>query len=252
MRLTVLGSGTGWFRVDRSSPSYLLSIGDFHILLDLGPGSLRQLIKLGLTLNDVSCIFISHFHPDHTTDLIPFFFATRYNLGFTRSEKVYLVAHESFVSFYDGLKSAFGSWIEPKEGLIEYVLIPDRDFFEVELRGLKLRTAKVNHNPESLALRVEHQGKSLIYSGDTGYSENLIKLAQGGDLLVVECANGKDVYVPHHLGPEDVARIAELSRVKRVLISHLYPHSEPVPVELIKKEYSGEVFVAEDFMTLEI
>jgi ribonuclease BN (tRNA processing enzyme) len=251
MRLTVLGSGTGWFRVERSAPSYLLSLDEFHFLLDLGPGSLRQLLRLGFTLNDISGIFISHFHPDHVTDLIPFLFATRYNLGYTRLEKVFLIAHESFARFHEGLKAAFGSWVEPKEGLIEYFLVPDTDFYEFELKGFRLKTAKVNHNPESLALRVEFKGKSLIYSGDTGYTESIIKLAEGGDLLILECANGDGVYVPQHLGPEDVARIAMLSKVKRVLISHLYPHSEPVPVEVIKKHYSGEVILAEDLIVID-
>lgn len=58
--------------------------------------------------------------------------------------------------------------------------------------------------------------------------------------------------MPQHLGPEDVARIAMLSKVKRVLISHLYPHSEPVPVEVIKKHYSGDVIIAEDLMVIEV
>ncbi|MFN3921544.1 MAG: MBL fold metallo-hydrolase, partial [Caldimicrobium sp.] len=78
MRLTVLGSGTGWITLERSSPAYLVSHENFHLLLDFGPGTLRQILRVGLTFNDISAIFISHFHPDHFSDLIPFLFATRY------------------------------------------------------------------------------------------------------------------------------------------------------------------------------
>ncbi len=253
MILTVLGSGTGWFRKNRCAPGYLVSFAEKHFLLDLGPGTLRQILKLNLNLNDISALFISHFHPDHVSDLIPYFFATRYNFGFQREEKVYLIAHERFRSFHEGLKQAFGSWVEPKEGVFEYVLIPNKcHFFSVEILGLKIKTIPVVHNPESLALRIDYQGKSLIYSGDTGYSEDLCELAFGGDLLIIECANGGEIRVPQHLGPEEVLQIAVKSKVKRVLISHLYPHSEPLPLDFFRKNFSGEIIVAKDLIRIEI
>jgi len=252
MRLTVLGSGTGWFTSERCAPGYLVSQEDFHLLLDLGPGTLRQLLKLNLTLNEVSALFISHFHPDHVTDLIPFLFATRYNLGYFRKEKVKLIAHQKFSEFYEGLKKAFGHWVEPQEGLLYWQLIENEGLFSFQIGPFKAQTIKVNHNPESLALRLEFMGKSLIYSGDTGFCEELIELAQEGDLLVLECANSREYKVPIHLGPEEISLICEKARPKKLLLSHFYPHSEEVNLAIIQERFQGEIILGRDLLTLEL
>lgn len=252
MKLTVLGSGTGWLTLSRRAPCYLVSIGNFHLLLDLGPGSLYQLLKTGLRLEDISAIFISHFHPDHITDIIPFFFASRYHLGYQRKDPVYLIAHESFKNFYQGLLEAFGDWIKPPENLLHLILIPTLDLYSLKLKQFKFITAGVNHNPESLAIRLEYQGKSLIYSGDTGWSENLVELANRGDLVILECSNSKDYSVPIHLGPEEIKELAIKANPKKILLSHFYPHSENPEIDSLRVSFQGEIIIAEDLQTIEI
>ncbi len=252
MRLTILGSGTGWITKERSSPAYLLSKDFFHLLLDIGPSTLKQLYKLGFSLNDIAGIFISHFHPDHISDLIPFLFATRYKLGYNRKEGFILIAHKNFAEFYENLKTAFKQWICPPEDLFQIFLIEKEDFYEFNLGPFKAKTVKVFHNPESLAIRLETAEKSIVYSGDTGFSEKLIELAKGSDFLILECANSLDFSVEIHLGPQDIAQIAGLAKPKRLLLSHFYPHSENPPLEMIQKYYEGEIILARDFLTLEI
>jgi ribonuclease BN (tRNA processing enzyme) len=252
VRLTVLGSGTGWIDLKRSSPGYLLSLENFHLLLDIGPGSLRQLLKTGLSLKDISALFVSHFHPDHIADLIPFFFATRYNLGYTRKEPFTLYTHKNFTQLYEGLKQAFGHWVCPPEGLLELYLVDREEFTDFEIGPFKARTVGVRHNPESLAIRLEFSGKSLIYSGDTGFSDELIELSRGGDLLILECANPTGVSGDFHLSPEEIAEISAKANPKKLLLSHFYPHSERVPLEIIKERFSGKVILARDLLTLEI
>lgn len=251
MRLTVLGSGTGWITSERGAPSYLLSQGDFHLLLDLGPGTIKQLLKIGLTLNDISAIFISHFHPDHVTDLIPFLFAMRYQLGYIRKEKVHLYVHKNFSLFYEGLQKAFGHWVSPPEVLLEIHLIEEEGLYSFSIGPFQAKTIKVKHNPESLAIRLELDNKSIIYSGDTGFCEEIITLSQGGDLLLLECANSEVLSVPHHLGPEEISIICERANPKRVLLSHFYPHSEEVNLKIIKKKFQGEIILAKDFLSIE-
>jgi ribonuclease BN (tRNA processing enzyme) len=250
MKLTVLGSGTGWIRLERNSPGYLLEVDNFCLLLDIGPGVLKQILRIGKTLEDISAIFISHFHPDHITDLIPFFFATRYNLGYKRVTPFDLYAEESFSQFYDLLKQAFKGWIEPPEGLLNIHLLPKVKNYKFSIGPFKTFTSPVRHNFESLAIRLEHKNKSLVYSGDTGYCEELIELAKNADLLVIECANSKDLYVEHHLSPEDIALISERAKVKRIVLSHFYPHSEKVDLNVIKERFKGEIILAEDFMEI--
>ena len=78
MKVTILGSGTSVPLADRASPSVAIFIDSRFILMDIGPGAIRQLAIAGLEYQDIDYILISHFHPDHTADLIHFFFATRY------------------------------------------------------------------------------------------------------------------------------------------------------------------------------
>jgi ribonuclease BN (tRNA processing enzyme) len=77
MELIHLGSGTGIPLNYRGSPSLLLMIDSDPVVFDMGPGSLRQLAKAGINFERIGLIFITHFHPDHTADLIHFLFATR-------------------------------------------------------------------------------------------------------------------------------------------------------------------------------
>lgn len=252
MRVTVLGSGTGWLRIERRAPAYLVTYGDFHILLDIGPGTLYQLLNTGLSLNDISAIFISHFHPDHVTDLIPFFFATRYQLGYTPQTQVFVIAHKKFQEFHEALKGAFGQWVSPPEHLFRFILLPGDSLQSFDLGPFRVKTLGVNHNEESLAIRLELGEKSLIYSGDTGLCNEIIELARGGDLLILECANSQEYKSPFHLGPEDIAEIALKAKPKRILLSHFYPHSESPPIELIQKVYDGEIILAKDFQIIEI
>jgi ribonuclease BN (tRNA processing enzyme) len=252
VRLTVLGSGTGWITLKRSSPGYLVSADNFHLLLDIGPGTLRQLLKTGLRIDEISALFITHFHPDHVSDLIPFFFATRYNLGYTRTEPFTLYGHQSFTNLYEGLKQAFGHWVCPPEGLLNLYLIEKESVTDFEIGPFQARSVGVKHNPESLAIRLEFSGKSLIYSGDTGFSEKLIELAKGGDLLILECANPLGASKGFHLAPDEIAEISSRAKPKKLLLSHFYPHSEDVPLEIIQKKFSGEIILARDLLTLEL
>ncbi|MCS7149585.1 MAG: MBL fold metallo-hydrolase [Caldimicrobium sp.] len=252
MKLTVLGSGTGWLSLRRRAPGYLVSLKNFHMVLDLGPGTLYQILKIGISLEDISAIFLSHFHPDHVTDIIPFFFATRYNLGYQRRDPIYLVAHRNFHDFYNGLKGAFGQWVSPPEDLLSLRPVPTSDFYSIELSPFKVTTVGVNHNPESLAIKLEYNRKSLVYSGDTGWCEALIELARGVDLLIVECSNSKESSVSAHLGPDEIAEIAKRANPKRILISHFYPHSEHPDISKWRFEYRGEIILAEDLISVSL
>lgn len=252
MKLIILGSGTGWIRLERNSPGYLVEVDDFCLLLDFGPGILKQILKIGKKLEDISAIFISHFHPDHVTDLIPFLFATKYSLGYKRVLPVSLYASEDFTHFYNSLKLAFREWIEPPKGLLNINLLPKLKNYQFFIGPFKACSSPVKHNLESLAIRLEYQGKSLVYSGDTGYCEELIELSEKADLLIIECSNSDELYVEHHLSPKDIALISERAKVKQIVLSHFYPHSEKVDLNLIKNIFKGEIILAKDFIEVEI
>jgi ribonuclease BN (tRNA processing enzyme) len=251
MELIVIGSGTGVPSLRRGSPALALTAAGRLLVLDLGAGALRSMLRLGLNFSAIDVLALSHLHPDHVGDLIPFLFATRYSLGYTRREPFRLLAARGFARFHDLLKEAFSGWVEPPPGLMEIrELAPDGPD-EVREEGLLIKSAPTNHTQGSLAYRVEAEGRSLVYSGDTDFSDSLVNLARGADLLVVEAAN--PFKVPGHLTPAEAGRLAAQAGVARVLLTHFYPPCDEVDVvALAAREFSGEVLRAEDGLSLTV
>ncbi len=251
MELIVIGSGTGVPSLRRSSPAYAVKAAGKLVLLDLGSGALRSMLKYGLDFNQVDIIALSHFHPDHVGDLAPFLFATRYSLGYTRQEPFDLLAARGFQTFYDNLRRAFGSWVEAPPGLLRLRELNPDGPDETTFPGLVIKSAPVNHIEGSLAFRLESRGAALVYSGDTDVSDSLVELAKGADLLVLEAAN--PFKVPGHLTPREAGRLAARAGVQRLLLTHFYPPCDEVDVvALAGEEYAGEIIRAEDGLRVEI
>jgi ribonuclease BN (tRNA processing enzyme) len=245
MELIVIGSGTGVPSRRRGSPCLAVKAAGRLLVLDLGSGSLRSLLEHGLDFSAIDILALTHLHPDHVGDLIPFLFATRYALGYTRQEPFQLLAARGFARFHDLLKEAFAGWVEPPQGLMALrELAPDGPD-EVRLEGLVIKSAPTHHTEGSLAFRVEAEDRSLVYSGDTDESDSLVDLARGADLLVLEAAN--PFKVPGHLTPPEAGRLAARAGVARLLLTHFYPPCDAVDVvALAAREFSGEVLRAED------
>ena len=251
MELTVIGSGTGVPSLRRGSPCLALQAAGRLLVLDLGSGSLRALLRFGHNFSDIDVLALTHLHPDHVGDLIPFLFATRYSLGYTRREPFRVLAARGFARFHQRLLEAFSGWVEPPPGLMDLrELAPDGPD-EVAEEGLVIKSAPTNHTEGSLAYRVEAEGRSLVYSGDTDESDTLVDLARGVDLLVLEAAN--PFKVPGHLTPAEAGRLAAKAGVGRVLLTHFYPPCDAVDVvALAAQEFSGEVLRAEDGLSLTV
>jgi len=249
MELTVVGSGTGVPSLRRGSPGYGVRAGGRLVFLDLGPGVLRAMLRYGLNFSEIDVLALTHLHPDHVGDLVPFLFATRYSLGYTRKEPFQLLAARGFSEFYGHLQKAFGQWVEPPPGLMQIRELDPAGPEEVVLEGLVIKSAPTNHTDGSLAYRVEAEGRALVYSGDTDESDSLVELARGADLIVLECAN--PFKVPGHLTPTAAGRLAAQAGVPRLVLSHFYPACDEVDVAaLAAAEFPGEIIRAEDGMRI--
>jgi ribonuclease BN (tRNA processing enzyme) len=251
MELTVIGSGTGVPSLRRGSPCLAVKAGGRLLVLDLGAGSLRALLRHGLNFSAIDVLALTHLHPDHVGDLVPFLFATRYSLGYTRTEPFRLLAARGFARFHGLLKEAFAGWVEPPLGLMDLKeLAPDAPD-EVHDQDVVIKSAPTNHTAGSLAYRVEAQGRSLVYSGDTDVSDSLVDLAKNADLLVLEAAN--PFKVQGHLTPAEAGRLAAQAGVRRLLLTHFYPPCDEVDVVAeAAKEFPGEVLRAEDGLRLTV
>ena len=85
-KLTLLGTGTFFVSTDRSSSAYLLEVDDKKILIDCGPGTLMRLSQIGVELEDIDYVFITHLHADHTSDLFSFFMNFRLKDAFSKGK----------------------------------------------------------------------------------------------------------------------------------------------------------------------
>jgi len=207
------------------------------------------MLRYGLNFSEIDILALSHLHPDHVGDLVPFFFATRYALGYTRQEPFHLLAARGFGDFYGRLKEAFGQWVEPPPGLLQLRELDPAALEAVVLGEVMIKSAATNHTEHSLAYRVEAEGRSLVYSGDTDESDSLVELARGADLLVLESAN--PFRVPGHLTPQEAGRLAAKAGVPRLVLSHFYPPCDEVDVTaLAAAEFKGEIIKAEDGMRI--
>lgn len=249
MKLTILGSGTCVPNKKRGSSRYLLQTPDSKILLDCGSGTTWKLEKIGVNYLEIDHIFFSHIHPDHTGDLVPFLFATKYSHFKEREKPLYLWGGKGFKTFFNALKKAYGTWIEPDKLNID------------ELKGgsgafedFKITAVKVPHIDSSQAYKIESGGKTLVYSGDTDFSESLINLSHKADLLIIECALANEsLKMKGHLTPNEVIKTINEAKPKKVVVTHLYPEcDEENVVETIRGNVDIEVIEAQDLLEVQI
>ncbi len=252
--VTILGSGTCVPSLKRSSCSVLLQIDHTKLLFDSGSGTMRRLLEAGITIFDLNYIFYSHFHPDHTAELVPLLFATKYPESHRRKTPITIMAGRGFEGFFAGLKAVYGQWIELATGLLEMMELANDSRDSYRFPDFTVESAPMEHNEESIAYRITNaSGYSVVYSGDTSYNENLIDLAKSTDLLICESAMPDDKGVKGHLTPSLAGEIATRAGVAKLVLTHFYPECDRVDIEQeCRKTYSGALVLAEDLMRIEV
>ena len=252
--VTILGSGTCVPSLKRSSCSVLLEVGDSKLLFDSGPGTMRRLLETGTTIFDISFIFYSHLHPDHTGELVPFLFATKYPDGNSRSTPLTIIAGRGFSDFFSRLRNVYGNWIELAPGLLNIFELDNVGPDSLRFDDFTVKSLPVEHTDESIAYRINSVGgKSVVYSGDTDFSDNLVTLAKDADLLICESALPDDLKVKGHLTPSLAGEIATQANVRKLVLTHLYPECDQVDIKKqCRKTWSGPLIVAEDLMKITI
>ena len=252
--VTILGSGTCVPSLKRSSCSVLLKVGDSKLLFDSGPGTMRRLLEAGTTIFDISFIFYSHLHPDHTGELITFLFATKYPEESSRTTPLTIIAGRGFSTFYKRLKNVYGNWIELSPGLVNIIELDNTGPDSIRFDDFTVKSLPVEHTDESIAYRINIAGgKSVVYSGDTDFSNNLISLAKDADLLICESALPDELKVKGHLTPSLAGEIATRANVRKLVLTHFYPECDQTDIEKqCRKTWAGSLVLAEDLMNIDI
>jgi ribonuclease BN (tRNA processing enzyme) len=253
MEITILGSGTATPNLERNASGLIVQTGGLRILVDIGPGILRRMCEARVDSKWIDVIVITHFHPDHVSDLVPFLFASNYEYGPVRQEPFHVVGPEGLRQFYDALVGVYGNWIVPTgDRLVTKEIDPQApDAFP--LGNVTIRSAPSAHSFPSVHYRIEGDGHSVTVSGDTDVSEDLVKLAQSTDVLVCECSFPDEMKIPGHLVPSEAARIAEKAGAKKLVLTHFYPPSDETDVvKQAAAVFSGEIIKAKDLMKIQV
>jgi ribonuclease BN (tRNA processing enzyme) len=224
------------------------------LLFDSGAGTMRRLLEIGTEIFDISYLFYSHLHPDHTGELVPFLFANKYPNGQRRQIPLTIIAGKGFSTFYNGLKSVYGQWIELAPGLFRIVELNNTARDTRRYDDFTVESMPVEHNEESIAYRINvSDGVSVVYSGDTGFSDNLVTLAGDADILICESAFPDDQAVSGHLTPSLAGEIATRANARKLVLTHFYPECDRTDIEKeCRKTYAGPLILAEDLMKIEL
>jgi len=261
--------------VERANPSTLLLIGGVPYVVDCGYGCTRQLLKAGVALKSLRYVFITHHHSDHELEYGPLFYNAWIG-GLTEPVQAFgppgLRAMTD--AFFQYMKIDIETRI-PDEGRGDpRPLLVARD---VE-PGTILRTAQVKvtaalvrhiEGATAYAYRFDTSDRSVVVSGDTTFSPELVALAQGADVLVDEvlyppavgallaraptAARLRYHLFAAHTVPEDVGRVAAQAGVKTLVLSHFVPGDDPTITdenwaEGVRKHFRGRVVVGKDLM----
>ena len=248
MKLIILGSGTCVPSLTRGSPSLLIWVGNKWILFDSGSGTLTRLLKAGVTYNDIDQLCYTHTHPDHTADLVPYLFACNYGDA-PRKRELQIIAGKGFRRFFDNLRQVYHPWMEPQQYQLH---LSEMEADRLDFEGFSLTTKPMKHMEASVGYRVETEnGKSITISGDTDYCRNIVDLAKGTDLLVLECSFPNHHKVAGHLTPQVAGQIAREADCKKLLLTHFYPVCDQYDIiGECRETYAGELILAEDGMQL--
>ncbi len=255
VEIIFLGTGTGVPSAGRAAPAVAVRTGGINILVDSGPGTLRQLAKAGLPYSDLDFILYTHFHPDHTAELVPYLFAAKYQLGFSRRNPVRIIGPEGLKKLAGHLAQAYGRWVEPPEEQVSMEEIPVGRSTSFDCGGVSVESGPLPHNPESLGYRLTDpdSGAVLVITGDTDYGPGLVKLARNADLLVTECSFPDGRKVEGHLTPSLAGQAAREAGAKALALNHFYPETEGCDLlSQVRLQFQGPVHLTEDLQIISL
>lgn len=155
MRMTIIGSGTCVPSLERNPSSLFVEAGGKRLLLDCGSGTLQQLLRAGKSYKDIDAVLITHFHPDHVTDLVPLFHALNYTPGYTRERPLFVVGPQGMERWVRE-----HVWTVPDTRPKSFEVIVHEMEGPWEWEGLRIEAYSTRHADESIAYRIASGGEA--------------------------------------------------------------------------------------------
>ncbi len=255
MKLIVLGSGSSIPHPDRSSSGYWLETTGGTMLLDCSAPVALRLAQEKLEWPNLDAIWISHFHLDHCAGLLPFLSGIKHSDEMKKRTKPLrifgargierLVNAFSDVNDYRLLEKPFPVEIVEIEALEKFEIVP----------GVEAVACKTPHTDESHAIHIrDTDGKTLVYSADTGFDDLVATFAGGVDLFILECTYIRDKPKLKHLELGEAIYLIRKSKCRRSMLTHFYPEWDDVDFEneIAKIDANCKILQAADGLTIEI
>ena len=272
VKVTLLGTGTPVPSMNRFGPSILVEAAGQKFLFDAGRGALQRLAQLRVRWQDIDGLFLTHLHSDHVVGF-PDLWLTGWLVGSGRDRPLPVWGPRGTKKMASHLEQAYEFDIRIRlyddRAAPDGVVILAEDINEgvvFEKGGLKVTAFEVDHTPvrPAFGYRVDHGGRSVVLSGDTRVSQNLIRHAQSVDLLVHEVASPESFQragtpperaksvIEHHVTPEQAGEVFAKTKPRLAVYSHIVQPdaSEQDLIPPTRKAYSGPVEVGEDLMVI--
>jgi ribonuclease Z len=271
IRVTLLGTGSPAPVMNRFGPSILVEVGGQKFLFDAGRGALQRLAQLKLNWRDVHGVFLTHLHSDHVVGF-PDLWLTGW-LTSARDVPLYVWGPRGTKKMMSHLEQAYEYDIgirisddrAPPAGAV--ILASDiAEGFVYEADGVKITAFEVDHAPVEPAFgyRIDSAGRSVVLSGDTRFSENLIRHAEGVDLLVHEVVAPETFrragvapelassIAAHHTTAERAGEVFSRTKPKLAVYSHIVrpTATEQDLIPATRKTYAGPLELGEDLMVI--
>jgi len=254
MLLVVLGSGTSVPHSQRASAAFWLETDDGSMLLDCSADAMHRMAQENLDWPNLDAIWISHLHLDHCGGLATLLFGMKHSPQTQARNKPLRIFScagvERLLKAIDE-SNDYGLFKQPFPLEIREFADSREEF--TPLDGIRCETFKTPHTRESLAIRLTNsRNRTVVYSADTGYSEELATFARGADLFVLECSFYKDKPVKTHLELAEAMRIAQMAEPRKLLLTHLYPEWDAIDLAAKARELWPGTIAAHDGLRIEI
>lgn len=274
IKVTLLGTGSPPPAMNRFGPSTLVEAGRQKFVFDAGRGALQRLTQTRVRWQDVDAVLLTHLHSDHVVGF-PDIWLTGWLTGSGRDRPLNVWGPRGTSKMMSYLEQAYEFDIRIRlyddRAAPEGVVILAEDIKEgvvFDKGGVKITAFEVDHEPikPAFGYRIDYGGRSVVLSGDTRVSENLIRYAQNVDLLIHEVAvpetfqrvaarpeRAKSI-IEHHVTPEQAGEVFARTKPKLAVYSHIVLPiaTEQDLIAPTRNTYSGPLEVGEDLMVFEI
>jgi ribonuclease BN (tRNA processing enzyme) len=263
----------------RANPASVVVVNDRPYVIDCGYGITRQLVYAGIEPHEVRTILVTHNHSDHMLELGPLMYSAwagglREPIDVWGPPPVGRIVASFFDYMAYDINIRIGEQGRPDlRKLVRVHEFEPRPGPVLEADGLKVSATKVRHPPitHAYAYRFDTPGRSIVLSGDTTYSPELIALASGADVLVHEVMHLasierllsrvpnaptlRKVLMDYHTTTEQLGHVAAEAGVKTLVLSHFVPGDDPsitdaMWAEGVRENFAGEIVVGRDLMTI--